>query len=492
MPSPKSPPAGLLASSALLLAWLALMAPALRWIQGTLGHSDFRLEMLLVLGLGALVLARGRAAMAQAARAFAAGPRAEALPLGLVGACALGFLVVERWLDIDLISAFLFGLGSYGILGLYLPRSAWHRGLPAALMLVGALPFGHQADIYVGFPARVGIARLAEGALVALGVPVDGTGTVLRVMSRAAHIDLPCSGVRSLWAGGLFFLAATWLEQRRPGLRWLAAGLTLVLAILAANLVRVTTLVLLDTVMGLSFVAQLVHAPLGVLGFALACAFGWLLLRRCPGLGEGAATPLSPGRPALGLGLAGALALGALLYTPRPLPAHDAEPLALHLPAELQLEPLALNDKELDLFARHSASDASKWALEYKGLRGQLVLVRSRSWRAHHPPALCLQGQGFTIEASESVFAGANMPVRLMQLDGGQRLASSWFQSAELTTDDFAERTWDGLLHGRPDWVMVSLLLDPAPEDVDLRVASLHRALHRAVADALVPPRGSS
>ncbi|MCB9765383.1 MAG: exosortase O [Alphaproteobacteria bacterium] len=478
----RHPWTGAVASTLLVGAWAWMFAPTLRWIQGTLGDSDFRLNLLLALALGAVIVARS--SLAALGRALAEGPRAHAAPLALVAVSGLAWLACERLLDIDLISSLCCGLAGYGILGLYVSRSAWWRGFPAALLLIGALPFGHQADIYVGFPARVVIARTVEAGLQAMGVPVQGTGTVLVVMSRAAQVDLPCAGVRSLWAGGLFFLAATWLERRRVGLAWLSAGVFLVLALFAANVLRVMALVVLDTVLGASFSAALVHVPLGVLGFGLACVAGWGLLRLCPPLPPATDT-VAPGRPALGLGLAAALAVGALVYAPRPIPTTTAAPLALSLPPALDLVELDFTPKEADLFMRHGASDAHKWSFSWEGLQGGLIVVRSRSWRAHHPPTLCLQGQGFTIEEERGVLVTPDFPVRTLILDGGAAEASFWFQTVGHTTDDFTERTFAGVLQPHQEWVMVSMVVDHPRRPDDDALRRLHLALRDAVAASL-------
>lgn len=54
-----------------------------------------------------------------------------------------------------------------------------------------------------------------------------GLDTILILENGVSQIDLPCSGVKSLWTGLLFLLAATWLERRPLNLRWLLTGLVL-------------------------------------------------------------------------------------------------------------------------------------------------------------------------------------------------------------------------------------------------------------------------
>jgi exosortase O len=119
------------------------------------------------------------------------------------------YLVVERYLDINTLSACLFGLATYGLLGLWPEPRHWRQGLPAALLLIGALPFGEHMQTFVGFPMRILTAAIVRDGLAAAGVASVGLDTILVLENGVSQVDLPCSGVRSLWTGGLFLIAAT-------------------------------------------------------------------------------------------------------------------------------------------------------------------------------------------------------------------------------------------------------------------------------------------
>src|SRR5207244_267239 len=181
--------------------------------------------------------------------------------------------------------------GSYGLLGLYLPPARWRRALPAALLLVGVLPFGDQADTWLGFATRVATAHGAAGVLAALHVAALPAHTIILVENGVAHVDVPCSGVRGLWIGLLFFVGATLVERRALGLRWAAAGALYAALLLAANVARVATVVLLGLVAERRALGDVLHAPVGVLGFASASAIALLLLRCVPPVATGDPDP---------------------------------------------------------------------------------------------------------------------------------------------------------------------------------------------------------
>jgi len=478
---------GLGVSCAMLLSWGLLFGDLLGWLGATLSHDDFRLNLLLLVGLGALVARRVWSDPGRVLDRLAEGPRVRGAPLALVVGGALGWLAVERWWDFDIVSASLFGLGTYGLIGLYLPPDRWRAGLPAALLLIGALPFGTHLNVYLGFPARVLTAELVQQILTLAGVSVDGAETILVIESRAANVDLPCSGVKSLWTGGLFFLGATWLERRRLGLAWAAAGAAFVGALFAANALRVLAIVTLGSVWGLEKAAAIVHAPLGVLGFVGACGFAWGLLKLAPGHRPDtreAREPAPDGR--LAIALTAGFLLGAAVHTPRPVEASAASvrESPFLLPAGLDAEPVSLTRQEADLFVRNGAGRAGKWRFDWGGVRGSFLLVYSDSWRAHHPPELCLQGAGLTIDESASFLVRPDFPLRSLSLDDGERSAAYWFQSADRATDDFSSRTWAGLREDE-GWVLVSVLLDGPRDPAQPAVRSLYEALNASVRESL-------
>jgi exosortase O len=449
------------ANAALVGAWLGLHASTLRWLGAHFAGSPLHAGLLVV---ALALLARGvgpRAGAGEVARALSRRPRAAAVPLALVVLAALGFLVVERRLDVSILSALLFGVGSYGLAGLYVDGDRFRRALPAALLLIALLPFGDQADTYLGFTARVATARVVAAALAACGQGALPVETILILENGAAHIDVPCSGVRSLWTGLLFFLAATCLLRRRLGARWALIGILLAASLLVENLARVAAVVLLAAGLGLRRAAEVIHAPLGVLGFALACGLALALLRRfVPAVDEGAAAAARP-RRARGLAplLAGSLLALTALHARRPAAAAPPPPPRLALPGALVAQALPLTVGETDLFRRWGGA-ADKRRFRLGEHEGTLLAVFSRSWRAHHAPEVCLAGSGVRVEDLHDLALDAGAVVRVAAADGGRRTAVYWFQSPSRTTGDLAARIWDDVSGRERRWVQISLLID--------------------------------
>jgi exosortase O len=478
---------------AIIAAWLWLYWPLRPYLAIIFSREDFRTNQLLLLGI--VVLIAQRVYRAGVRPRFQAAPHLASWPLALALGGSLLYLLAERFLNVNMLSTTLFGLASYGLLGLWLSPARWRQGLPAALLLIGTLPFGDHLQTFVGYPVRILTAAIVRDGLAALGVVAVGIDTILVFENGVSQVDLPCSGVKSLWTGALFLLAATWIEQRPFNRRWAGTAVIFALLLFAANLARVAILVSVGEVLGWRLLAEMLHVPLGVLGFALACAAAvWLLRRQWSRIdGQSSIVPmaqgrwLAPSRPGwLAPGLLLLFALMALAYTPRPQTGLSQDPPAWTFPATLDVEPLPLKPDELEWLTRDGAESASRYRFAWGDVSGSMILITSRTWRAHHRPERCFEVYGLSLEESRTHLATPTFPLRQVTLgrssDPTQYTAAYWFQSANQTTDDYATRIWADLTPERQRWVLVSILFDENVDPQRPDVQALYLALHGAVA----------
>jgi exosortase O len=357
-------------------------------------------------------------------------------------------------------------LGTCGLAGLYIEPGTWRRSLPVWLLLACVVPLSAHLDVYLGFPARKLTAEWVAQVLgLFVGIQLDA-GTVLLTESRAAYVDLPCSGVKSLWTTAVFLLAATAITRRGLDGVWLViAALTLGL-VFVANGIRVAILVVLETVAGWPLAAEILHRPLGILGFVLACGLGAACLLRRPVV---TANPL--GRTRRPLALAPVLVTACLFcwgLQPAVGETVASAPPAVLLPAAFS--PLPVSPQE-QAFAAEQGGAIRKGTVAFEGLTGAVLLVTSQSWRAQHLPQHCLEAHGVTLTALRPEWIDGHT-VRYALADGpsGDGVALWWFQSTEQATDDYTARIWADLMGSEP-WVLVSLLLDghPLPSDPTLQ-----------------------
>lgn len=493
--TPLSRSTHLLANIAIACLWVWLYRPIFDYLAVIFSRDDFRTNQVMLLGVAVLIAVRMHKEFTRPRLYLLPQLHPSALALTLGG--SILYLVVERFLDINTVSASLFGLASYGLLGLWMRPRRWREGLPAALLLIGTLPFGEHMQTFIGYPMRLLTATIVRDGLAGVGVASVGADTILMFENGVSHIDIPCSGVKSLWAGALFFVAATWVERRPLTPRWLLILATFSGLLFVSNLVRVAALTIVGQVAGWRLLAQMLHVPLGVLGFVGACAAAVALLRlqRPAENTPEAAQPLA--RPWwLASTLAAAVLVMAMLYTPRPQTVLAQSAQGWDLPPDLAAEPQPLEPEEVEWLTRDGAESASRFHFSWRGddriISGSMLLIASVTWRAHHNPERCLMLNGLSLDDSHMHLVQTDFPVRYTSLGankgGGRSLQAGtyWFQSAQRTTDDYATRIWADAALKRDQWVLVTILFDEVVDPRDADVETLYVALHDAVARNLV------
>jgi exosortase O len=463
-------------------SWLYLNRAALYWLSTSI--VDVSLFNGVILVAGVLLMAflgwRYRTSIELA-------PGLYRLPLLLTLGCSVMTIATQWFVSLAQLPVGLFLLGSYGLLGLWLAPAVWRRGLPVGIAIACLLPFGVQFSTGVGTPARMVTAQIVEWMLHSWQISAISAGDVIVLETGVAYVDLPCSGLKSMWTGTLFLLAATWLEGRQIGLRWIVVGLANLVFLAIANTGRVLILTTLTYVLHQPAWAEILHVPLGLIGFVMASLLTWGLLRWIPKTGNQSRidqpeiAPISLNWRSL-LGVAGLLLALAIIPVPQVDRAIAAVNLTkLHWAAPMQTQPVALNIQEQKFFANYPGVTTSKQQFQYGDLTGTSVLVASPTWQAHHSPEVCLASIGYKIAPEIKQLVTPDVTARWLSLDGGTRSAVYWFQSAKGTTDDFNSRFWDEVFRRESRWTMVSVVFDHADSPESSMVQAFIKQTHDAI-----------
>ena len=476
----------------ILTLWCWLYHPLFGYLSVIFSDQFFRTNQLILLVVLALVLLQAR--RGALGLRLDMRPQLAWLPLTVALGAAVGYLLVERFLDMNILAATLALLASYGLLGLWLAPVRWRQGLPAVLLLIGALPFGDHLQTFVGYPLRIATAHLVGEGLRALGVASVGADTILTFENGIAHVDLPCSGIKSLWTGGLFLIAATWIERQRLNLRWL--GITTVLGILlvVGNFVRVAVLVSVGVVGQMSLLAEMLHVPLGVLSFGIACGVALWLLRRGRPLDAAAASRSQPRPIWLPPTLMACIGSLALLYQPRPQTGLQALPPAWSFPAALTTSVEPLTTDEIWWLTKDGAESADRRRFQWGNVSGSMLLVTSQTWRAHHRPERCFEVKGLAVDDLRTHLVDPDFPIRIVALGQGNQhnthSAVYWFQSTAQITADYGTRMWADVAPKRQRWVLVALLFDDNRPPDRAALAPFYQAVAAAVDTGLAQRGG--
>lgn len=471
----------------LTLCWVLAHRRGLSWWSEAVLSGDGPYHGILVVVVLGWIVWRKHAAVWQ--------PSSERLGLSLMAVGA----ILSAWVapvGLGLLDALAAVVGLVGLVGTLFGPLGWRRSLAVLSVLVLAVPSMDHLEALVGFPVRLQTARTVAVVLERAGWAAVDTGTVLQVEGLTTRVDLPCSGVRSLWTGTVFLAAAASLERRRLGLHSLAALALTWAALVLANGLRVLVLVTLaaGSLPGGEVVAAVVHEPLGLLGFAAACGVGWLVLRAGPAAPEIRSTTRTIADPRW-LGAATLLVGCSAWIQTGPPPAQASRPLPS--PPHLVAAPVppseqAWADAHGGLLGRSIVVENGR----YHGVVGEVARVWGADVRTQHPPDTCLRAAGgvvSTVVPAEVV----SVPVRTAIVQRGSGTARSmwWFQSRSTTTDDRSERVARGLWAREP-WVLVSVLVavsDAAPELDDPGLQALVTDLHTDTARLLAgPPSGTS
>jgi exosortase O len=444
-------------------SWLYLNRSALHWLATSM--ADISLFNGVILAAGALLLTfLGW----HYPRSIELAPGLYRLPLLLVFGCSVATISTQWFISLAQLPVGLFLLGSYGLAGLWLAPSIWKRGLPVGIAIACLLPFGVQFSTGVGTPARIFTAQIVEWILHSWEISAISAGDVIVLETGVAYVDLPCSGLKSMWTGTLFLLASTWLEGRQIGLRWVVVGLANLVFLAIANTGRVLILTLLTHVINQPAWAEILHVPLGLIGFVMASLLTWGLLRWVPKTEKSAPADRTEitlvklhWRSLLGLaGLLLALAIVPVPQFDRSITSVDLS--RLQWAAPMQTQPLDLNSSEQKFFANYPGVTTRKQQFQYGGLTGTSVLVASPTWQAHHSPEVCLASIGYKIAPEIQQLVTPDVTARWLSLDDGKKSAVYWFQSATSTTDNFNSRFWDEVFRRESRWTMVSVVFDRA------------------------------
>jgi exosortase len=192
-------------------------------------------------------------------------------PLALPAFFLIAYLVAS------MAGAFIALRAALGFLALAALLSSWRFGrrihLPLFALCLLALPLAASLQFYLGYPLRVVAGNLSVALLQMNGLNVVREGTLLNWGGQVISIDVPCSGVKMLWAGMyLTYTLAAW----RGLSAWstvAAIGWALCVVVLG-NAVRAAALFYTEA--GILPLPAWTHAGIGMMVFAaVAGAIVW-------------------------------------------------------------------------------------------------------------------------------------------------------------------------------------------------------------------------
>ena len=470
-----------LATILLIVAWLGVNFWTFQWwLSSFQALSPLNISILAIATLGLLWYGYQNNYL----KLESTSPKIYLQPVLFMLAGELGAIALKWTLNIPQLTLLCFIIGSYGLLGLFISQTSWQKGLSVALIAACTLPFAIAFNSGLGFPVRVITAHAVAQTLADFHLSAASSHDIIVMENGIAQVDLPCSGMKSLWTGTIFLLGATLLEKRKLGWRWLLVAIANLFWLVVANILRVFTLVVLIEVVQQRQLAEVLHLPLGIMGFVLASAITWVLLQKVPRYTD-IKSDLKPQQwqpsslnfkwlilAVMAIGLFGQI---------NPNQSETANVQNLRLPSTIITENLPLTKTETNFFDNPANPLVQKLRFQSEHLSGSMLMVASNSWQAHHPPELCFLGNGFKVNSMNSQVLNNEINARWLNLQDGSLSATYWFQSAHSTTDDFVARIWDHLTQHQKTWVLVSVLFDSPEQPNDAEIKNFTQTIYQSI-----------
>ena len=432
--------------------FVVLFFSPLKWIFHSLYAPEYRLHSILLIGFVVFLLLKKRG------QEVFNNLKIQAAPLVVFLVGLAGFITTQKFLDIDVISCFFFGLSIYGFFGFLVDFKKWKDSSAFVLLFFACLPLSYHIETFLGFPLRLISAKIAEAFFSLTSHQVHSTETILLVENKLAHIDLPCSGIKSLWSISLFSLILSIVEKYKVNAAWIMAFVCGWILVASANIFRIIMLVFIYSSDLPETMKVSLHVPIGLVGFMVACLATYWIFRQF-GQKVDSVSELNTNRfsyKAFGT-IATILIIAISIHQLRPANAAQKNLLKHYQEAK---DSLPLTDKEKDLFLRHGVIAYQKKKFDIDGIRGTAFLVLSKSWRGHHHPEQCLQGQGLPIESTKTLVIEDKLQVRNVTIKNSEHEVAYWFQAIDDSTDDYSSRVWSGFISPDRPYTMVSLYLE--------------------------------
>lgn len=387
------------------------------------------------------------------------------LPLIICCLSVFGYYIAQNFIQINILSFIFLLIYLFGFLGFFIPNNNWKKYLIPLCLIMMMLPFGSILDLYVGFPLRITSVNLVAIFLEFLDINYLSIDTIITIENNSSQVDFSCSGIKGLWAALIFYFTNTWLKNYKIGFKWFLVGTLLMALIVLLNSIRILILVYFDLVVKLPNISDIIHVPLGILGFVFSCTItyflsGYLLINKVT------STNIKKQKkphyhfnimflllPLLQIALSFTLNKQQSLKQNKKVNYFD-----ISFTQTWNINDINLSTEE-DKFIKLQGGKLNKFSFLNGTIKGTGFVLKSETWRSHHNPEQCITSGGREIIKSKTLKINSNNTIKEITLDNHQQ-GYYWFQNKIDTTDDFGTRVWNEIFHQQKDWFLVCLIFN--------------------------------
>lgn len=372
------------------------------------------------------------------------------------------YILNSFFFNFSILPAILTIFSLYCLVGFYLDRSTWKRLFFAVLILALTLPILERVQKFFGFPIRMITAQFVSYLLGYFGIGNVSKSAVIVTENHATSIDLPCSGVKSLYIGTLFLLTVYYLQQIKISLKSILVACGFFALLILFNTWRVFSLVFIYDVLDMKTFGNTIHVTLGVIGFVLSCASLWFLTTKYLSLKTKTqsekvqkSTQHDLRQYAIGI-----LLLSAC-FTIWKNPTHQSVTVPANENTTIfsleiyQLLEIPFSKAEQNYFLNSDVEFSKKYSgTTQQGKNFSLLVVTSKSARTHHDPEICLQGLGHEITGNQ-ILQIQNLRIKQLKLNDNSDTVYYWYVGKDKNILDYSERVWEEVTNPNSSWTLL-------------------------------------
>lgn len=460
----------------LLIGTLWIFQDSIKWIGAAFAGMHDQFNLFLLFAIVIVIFKETRNTSVN----FSAHLRPTLNPLAVFLYCItlIAYVVSKMIVDINLLSAICFGTLLYALSGFYVSSQTWKKWAIPSFLIILTLPFGNLMDTYLGFPLRIMAAEMVHEVLLVFDYQSINKETIITLENQATQINMNCSGMKGLWASWVYFFTLSWIYRLQIDYRWLVTLLFSSGVVLFFNLMRIIILVFVHLIMENKDLADMIHTPIGLIGFIFSCLLTWLvvyywlrkdsqetkrkkfktfsfLARKSPFLNRYATAIILIAVSLLVIFKPSEIKREAVSFNP-----------VFTWPDSLSLNEIDLTENEKFFFAKDSCYPIKK-EFTYNTLKGTFLLVFNGSFRGHHHPEVCMQGSGYSLGHAATLLIKPDFPVKTVAVNNDSLTATYWFQASGEITEDYSSRVWQEVLGRQKKWVMISILFNQTVDTND-------------------------
>lgn len=393
------------------------------------------------------------------------------------------FTLNRIFFSFELFSPILSIVALYAFWGFFVPEpQVWRRNAALFLLLVLCLPLLERVQKFGSFPLREFTATVVGFFLRLFGFGSISQSGIIVTENKVTSVDLPCSGITSLYTGTIVFTGILFLEKIKVSWKIVVLYFIFLGLLMFANVWRVFSLVVVSDIYNLPFLGESIHISLGIVGFVVSVIALLFFMKRFTW--ERAEVSQRPDQKKNSSGFSkivtanlfrspfrfcrshlhsatvpiSVACISLICFVPFQYVAPKEQTNTVQIFYDVAIPNANITELPLTKGEKlYFETNEVAFLKKYRGTWGlaeefSLLFVGSTSARSHHDPETCLQAMGYRIVES-NIIELSSIRMRKLTLNEGDTVYY-WFIGKDKTVVDYSQRVFEQWKHRNAPWVL--------------------------------------